>query len=68
MTSFGAKVRFFHRWMSVVFTALVVIVFIANTMQGKPAWIDYVPLPALALMLVSGLYLFSLPYVARRSR
>ena len=68
MTSFSAKVRFFHRWMSIVFIGRVVIVFIANTTQGKPAWVDYLPLPALALMLVSGLYLFSFPYFAGRRR
>lgn len=68
MTSFSKNVRVFHRWMSIVFTGLVIVVFIANTMDGKPAWIDYVPLPALALMLVSGLYLFALPYLVERQR
>ncbi len=68
MRSFSAKVRSFHRWMSIVFTGLVILVFIANTMQGKPAWVDYLPLPALALMLASGLYLFARPFLAWRRR
>jgi hypothetical protein len=35
-----------------------------------PAWVVYAPLPPLALMLFTGLYMFALPYVAggRRGR
>ncbi len=68
MTSFSAKVRSFHRWMSIAFTGLLIVVFIATMKEGKPAWFDYLPLPALALMLVSGLYLFSLLYLVGRRR
>jgi hypothetical protein len=31
-----------------------------------PAWVTYAPLLPLALLLFSGLYLFALPYAARR--
>jgi hypothetical protein len=31
-----------------------------------PPWITYAPLPPLALLSFSGLYLFALPYMARR--
>lgn len=56
-----------HRWQSIVFTATVLANFAARAMQpGEPSpWITYAPLPPLFLMLVSGLYLFALPYVAR---
>jgi len=30
-----------------------------------PPWITYSPLPPLALLLFTGLYMFVLPYVAR---
>jgi hypothetical protein len=30
-----------------------------------PPWVTYSPLPPLALLLFSGLYLFVLPYVTR---
>lgn len=60
-------IRQFHRWMSIIFTALVIFVFIASTRPAPPEWVFYIPLPALVLMLVSGLYSFALPYF-RKSR
>jgi hypothetical protein len=32
--------------------------------RGPTAWVVYAPLPPLALMLFTGLYMFALPYVA----
>ena len=59
-------IRQSHRWLSILFT-LTVIANFAMRMQGEPpAWITYSPLPPLALMLVSGLYLFALPYFGKR--
>jgi hypothetical protein len=55
-----------HRWLSVVFTLTVVANFLVRTQGEPPAWVTYSPLPPLFLMLVSGLYLFVLPYVGRR--
>ncbi|RNF33511.1 hypothetical protein [Paracoccus methylarcula] len=60
-------IRQFHRWMSIIFTALVIVVTIANIRPAAPEWVNYTPLPPLFLMLVSGLYLFALPYI-RKSR
>jgi quinol-cytochrome oxidoreductase complex cytochrome b subunit len=63
------SVRQTHRWLSIVFTATVIANFIALAQSGgamPPAWITYSPLPPLALMLLTGLYLFFLPYVSRR--
>ncbi len=58
-------IRQVHRWLSIAFTLTVVANFIAR-MRGEPAaWITYSPLPPLALLLLSGLYLFVLPYVAK---
>lgn len=64
--SFSARVRQFHRWTSIVFTGLVIVVFVAAARPAAPEWMFYLPLPPLALMLVSGLYLFALPYLPRR--
>lgn len=58
-------IRQFHLWMSIIFTLLVVTVFVISTRPGPPEWAIYMPLPALALMLVTGLYLFFLPYVRK---
>ena len=48
-----------------LFTASVVVTSIA-LMQDKPiVWMSYLPLPPLFLLLLSGLYLFVLPYVVK---
>jgi hypothetical protein len=36
--------------------------------QMPPPWITYSPLPPLALLLITGLYLFVLPYATRWRR
>ena len=61
-------VRQFHRWVSIVFTLTVVANFAMMAMRpGQPPnWVTYSPLPPLALLLFTGLYLFVLPYAARR--
>lgn len=62
-------VRQTHRWLSIVFTATVIANFVALAQSGgamPPAWITYSPLLPLALMLLSGLYMFFLPYFSRR--
>ncbi len=60
-------IRQFHRWVSIVFVAAAAAIFIAQTMGVKPAtWVYLTPLLPLALLALTGLYLFVLPYVARR--
>lgn len=61
-------IRQAHRWISMVFTVTVIANFAARA-QGEPAaWITYSPLPPLLLLLLSGLYLFALPYTGRWRR
>lgn len=64
--SWNQGVRQMHRWLSIVFTVTVIANFAAMTQGPPPAWITYSPLLPLALLLFSGLYMFALPYVARR--
>ena len=59
-------IRQIHRWLSLVFTATVIANFVAMSLGEPPAWIVYSPLPPLFLMLLSGLYMFVLPYVGQR--
>ena len=62
-------IRQTHRWVSIVFTITVVANFVAIAQASggmPPAWITYSPLPPLALLLFSGLYMFALPYFAKR--
>jgi hypothetical protein len=58
-------IRQTHRWLSIVFTLTVIANFAALTQGQPPAWVTYSPLPPLALLLFSGLYLFVLPYATR---
>ena len=59
-------VRQVHRWLSILFTATVAANFIAMALGDPPPWIVYSPLPPLFLLMFTGLYMFILPYVARR--
>ena len=65
--SWSARIRQIHRWVSIIFTVTVIANFIALAQGGgtPPPWITYSPLPPLALMLFTGLYMFALPYVAK---
>jgi hypothetical protein len=58
-------IRQAHRWVSIVFTLTVIANFAAMTQGQPPAWVTYSPLPPLALLLMSGLYLFALPYTVK---
>ena len=61
-------VRQFHRWVSIAFTLSVIITFIALTQEEPIVWVSYVPLIPLALLALTGLYLFALPYAAKGRR
>jgi hypothetical protein len=58
-------IRQFHRWMSITFT-LFVIANLAVMGQEKIAlWVGLLTLLPLALLLVTGLYMFALPYLRK---
>jgi hypothetical protein len=59
-------VRQTHRWLSIAFTVAVIVTFVALAQEKPVVWVSYLPLPPLFLLLFSGLYLFVLPYTARR--
>lgn len=58
-------IRQTHRWLSITFTLAVMFNVIAMIGQRQAVWIGLVALVPLILLLVSGLYLFALPYVSR---
>ncbi len=60
-----AWVRQAHRWSSMVFTATVVITSAGLAMKTSAAWVSYLPLAPLLLLLLTGSYLFVRPYVGR---
>ena len=57
--------RQIHRWLSVAFTVSVVVTFVALAQKPPLVWVSYVPLAPLALLAVTGLYLFALPYLTK---
>lgn len=65
--TWNAWIRPLHRWTSIVFVAVVVAIFVALGTGNQPAeWVYFLPLLPLALLALTGLYMFALPYVGRR--
>lgn len=61
-------IRQFHRWISIAFTLTVIANFIALAQSGgamPSPWVTYSPLLPLALLLLTGLYMFVLPYAVQ---
>lgn len=58
-------VRQCHRWLSIVFTLGVIANVAAMTQGEPPVWIGMMALIPLILMLLTGLYLFVLPYIGK---
>ncbi|MCM6778593.1 hypothetical protein NDR87_34445 [Nocardia sp. CDC159] len=63
--NWNKRIRQTHRWLAVLFTATVVVTVVVLAVGG-PVWMSYLPLPPLALLLFSGLYLFAQPYRTKR--
>ena len=58
-------VRQTHRWLSVAFTIAVIVNIVAVVRQAYAAWLGFLALLPLGLLLLTGLYLFVLPYATR---
>ena len=58
-------VRQIHRWLSIAFTVTVIVTFVALAQEKPAVWVSYVPLFPLVLLLLTGLYLFVLPYATK---
>jgi hypothetical protein len=63
--NWNSWIRQIHRWLSIAFTATVIANFIALARGAPLSWVTYSPLPPLAFLLLTGLYLFMLPYAAK---
>jgi membrane protein CcdC involved in cytochrome C biogenesis len=59
-------VRQLHRWLSIIFTVTVIANFVARIWGEPSPLITYSPLLPLFLLLLTGLYMFVLPYFGRR--
>lgn len=51
-------VRSFHRWISMIFTITVIANFAVRAKAEPPDWLTYSPLLPLALLLLTGIYMF----------
>jgi ATP/ADP translocase len=58
-------IRDIHRWLSVAFTLAVIVNIVALVQKTQAVWIGMLALIPLIVMLLTGLYLFTLPYVAK---
>lgn len=58
-------IRQVHRWLSIAFTMVVIAIFVALGIGKEPAqWVYFLPLLPLFLLMLTGLYMFVLPYAA----
>lgn len=58
-------IRQIHRWLSIIFTLLVIANIAALALEEPPVWLGLLALPPLFLLLLTGLYLFMLPHAAK---
>jgi hypothetical protein len=58
-------IRQIHRWLAIAFTVTVITYFVAMTQGQPPAWVTYSPLLPLFLLMLTGLYMFVLPYATK---
>ena len=67
---FNSWTRQCHRWIAVAFTLLVLANIVINITgaggETVALWVGLTTLVPLVLLMVSGLYLFMLPYLGQR--
>lgn len=65
--NWSTAIRQAHRWIAMAFTVVVAGIFITLGLgRTPPEWVYFLPLFPLALLTLSGLYMFFLPYALRR--
>jgi hypothetical protein len=63
-----SMIRTFHRWTSVAFTLAVGACMAVMSQGVPPDWMNFLALPPLFALFLSGLYLFAAPYLAAGRR
>ena len=58
-------IRQVHRWLSIAFTLAVIVNVVAMMQQQQAVWVGLLALFPLILLLLSGLYMFALPYAVK---
>jgi len=55
--------RQIHRWLSIIFTLAVIANLVALAVKEQAVWVGLLALFPLILLMITGLYLFALPYL-----
>lgn len=58
-------IRQFHRWLSIAFTLAVIANLVVMGQEKIAVYVGMLTLLPLALLLVTGLYMFALPYASK---
>jgi hypothetical protein len=59
-------IRQTHRWLSIAFTVAVIANVVCMMQEKQAIWVGVLALVPLILLLLSGLYMFALPYAKVR--
>ncbi|HEU4602561.1 MAG TPA: hypothetical protein VFS24_11355 [Steroidobacteraceae bacterium] len=65
--NWSKTIRDIHRWLSIALTIAVIINIVALAKNVQAFWIGLLALIPLIAMMLTGLYMFFLPYVKGRS-
>lgn len=66
--NWSSWIRRIHRGMSILFTLVTTAILITSGVGKQPVeWVYFLPLVPLFVLLCTGLYMFVLPYAAKRS-
>ena len=60
--NWNRSIRQVHRWVSILFTLGVIANIVTMSLTVPPFWVGLLALIPLILLLISGLYMFALPY------
>jgi intracellular septation protein A len=58
-------IRQTHRWVSIAFTVAVIVNLVAVEQKKETYWIGFSALLPLILLMITGLYMFVLPYATK---
>ena len=58
-------IRQVHRWLSIAFTIAVIANVVAMVLEKQAVWVGLLALLPLILLMLTGLFMFALPYAAK---
>ena len=58
-------IRQAHRWLSIAFTVAVIANVVAMMLEKQAVWVGLLALFPLILLMLTGLYMFALPYAGK---